>query len=131
MTDAEFWEVERSLWLGGPAAFRAWVAADCVMVFPEPAGILTGAAILEGLAAAPRWERGRLRGDRWCAAPATRRRCSPTAPRRRGRTAPRIARSAASSYVQQAGDWWLVQHQQTPDLTLRLPKETRSCRIPR
>ena len=36
MTDAEFWEVERSLWLGGPAAFRAWVAADCVMVFPEP-----------------------------------------------------------------------------------------------
>ena len=48
MTDAEFWEVERSLWLGGPAAFRAWVAADCVMVFPEPAGILTGARSSRG-----------------------------------------------------------------------------------
>ena len=40
MTDAEFWEVERGLWLGGPSAFRRWVSADCVMVFPEPVGML-------------------------------------------------------------------------------------------
>ena len=57
MTDAEFWEVERGLWLGGAAAFRRWVAAECLMVFPEPAGILTGPAILEASPAAPRWER--------------------------------------------------------------------------
>ena len=48
MTDAEFWEVERELWLGGPEAFRAWVAAECLMVFPEPAGILTGPATSRG-----------------------------------------------------------------------------------
>ena len=57
MTDAEFWEVERSLWLKGAEAFRAWVAPDCVMVFPEPAGILTGDEIVAAVARSPRWER--------------------------------------------------------------------------
>ena len=114
MTDAEFWEVERSLWLGGPEAFRAWVAAECLMVFPAPAGILDGPAILEGLAAAPRWERVEMSGRR-----------SPA--QRRGGGGARLPRGGAarrdgvphsalcsSTYVALAGDWWLVQHQQTP-----------------
>ena len=113
MTDAEFWEVERSLWLGGPAAFRAWVAADCVMVFPEPAGILTGASIIEGLKAAPRW------GSVAFEAPLVRRTGNEAAvlAYRAEATRPDGAPHRAlcsSSYVQQAGDWWLVQHQQTP-----------------
>ncbi len=113
MTDADFWEVERSLWLGGPAVFRAWMAADCVMVFPEPAGVVTGRAILDGLRSGPRWDMVDF-----------------TAPlvRRTGTDAAVLAYRAeaarpggglyralcSSSYVQQAGAWWLVQHQQTP-----------------
>ena len=62
-------------------AFRRWLAAECVMVFPEPAGILHGTAILEGVAAAPRWKRGRLR--RPPAAPQRRRGGGARLPRRR------------------------------------------------
>jgi hypothetical protein len=112
MTDAVFWEVERTLWLGGAEAFRAWVAAECLMVFPEPAGIMAGSAILEGLAAAPRWERLELGGQ---------------ALRRTGEAVVVLAYRAeaarpggegyralcSSTYVQEAGAWWLVQHQQT------------------
>lgn len=113
MTDAEFWEVERKLWLGGPEAFRAWVAADCLMVFPEPAGILTGPAILDGLAAAPRWQRvGFLsqtlrRGGDAVAVLAYR----AEAARPEGEPYRALC---SSTYVQEAGAWWLVQHQQTP-----------------
>ena len=41
MTEAEFREVERALWLGGAEASRARVAAECLMVFPAPAGLLS------------------------------------------------------------------------------------------
>jgi hypothetical protein len=113
MTDAEFWQVERSLWLEGAGTFRAWVAPDCVMVFPEPAGILTGEAILDGLAGAPRWQRLEISG-------AVLRRIGSAAvvlayraeAQRAGGEAYRAL--CSSSYVHDAGDWWLVQHQQTP-----------------
>jgi hypothetical protein len=113
MTDGEFWEVERGLWLGGAAAFRRWVAAECLMVFPAPAGILVGPAILESLGAAPRWERVEI---------------AEKVLRRTGEAAVVLAYRAeaarpggaphralcSSTYVNEAGDWWLVQHQQTP-----------------
>jgi hypothetical protein len=112
MTDAEFWEVERSLWLKGPEAFRAWVAANCVMVFPEPAGILTGESIVDSVAKSLRWQRVEI---------------SAAVLRRTGNGAVVLAYRAeahraggephralcSSSYVHDAGDWWLVQHQQT------------------
>ena len=113
MTDAEFWEVERSLWLGGGEAFRTWVSADCVMVFPEPAGILTGPAVFDGLAAAPRWERLEITTPlvRRCGSEAAV--LAYRAEARRAGGAPHRA-LCSSSYVQQAGEWWLMQHQQTP-----------------
>lgn len=113
MTDGEFWEVERGLWLGGAAAFRRWVAAECLMVFPVPAGVLAGPAILESLAGGPRWEQVAF-GEKLL--------------RRTGDAAVVLAYRAeaarpggalhralcSSTYVNDAGDWWLVQHQQTP-----------------
>ena len=113
MTDAEFWEVERSLWLGGGEAFRTWVSPDCVMVFPEPAGILTGPAVFEG-------SPPRRAGSGSDFADALVRRCGSEAAvlayraeARRADGAPHRA-LCSSSYVQQAGEWWLMQHQQTP-----------------
>ncbi len=113
MTDAEFWEVERSLWLKGAEAFRTWVAADCVMVFPEPAGILSGEAIVDGLAKAPRWQRIEID------TPMLRRTGNGAvvlAYRVEAHRADGVPHRAlcSSSYINEAGDWWLVQHQQTP-----------------
>ena len=113
MTDAEFWETERELWLGGPEVFRRWVARECLMVFPEPVGILTGPTVVESIAPAPRWERVAF---------------ADSALRRSGTDAAVLAYRAeavrpggaphralcSSTDVQQAGTWWLIQHQQTP-----------------
>lgn len=113
MTDAEFWDVERGLWLGGADAFRAWVATDCLMVFPEPAGIVRGPAIFDGLASAPRWERVdfvQRQVQRIGEAAAV---LAYLAEAARPGGAPHRA-LCSSTYIQQAGDWWLVQHQQTP-----------------
>ena len=113
MTDAEFWEAERGLWLGGVEAFRRWLAAECVMVFPEPAGILHGTAILDGVAAAPRWERADF-ADRLL------RRCGDAAAVLAYRVDAARADGApyralcSSTYAAEAGAWWLLQHQQTP-----------------
>ncbi len=111
MTDAEFWQIERSLWLGGADAFRDRLAADCVMVFPEPAGIMTGPAIIEGIAAAPRWSRVELSGltlRRFEAAAVLAYRAEAV----RTAEAPYLA-LCSSTYVQEAGVWRLAQHQQT------------------
>lgn len=112
MTDAEFWEIERELWLGGQRVFRRWMSADCLMVFPEPAGILTGPAILDSLSAGPRWNEVNLEVCHL---------------RRNGTASVVLAYRAAarrpdgelywalcsSGYVLDAGAWWLVHHQQT------------------
>lgn len=113
MTDAEFWETERQLWLGSGDIFRRWVPAECLMVFPDPVGILTGPTVVANIAPGPRWERVAF---------------VDAALRRSGTEATVLAYRAeaarpngegyralcSSTYVQQAGAWWLVQHQQTP-----------------
>jgi hypothetical protein len=114
MTDAEFWDVERGLWLGGLDDFRRWVSADGVMVFPEPVGILAGEAILDSVGGAPRWRQVNFRG------PVLRRggtEAAVLAYRAEAERADGTAYRAlcSSSYIRDAGDWWLVQHQQTPD----------------
>ena len=111
MTDAEFWQVERELWTGGPEAFRRWMAAECLMVFPDPTGILTGPAAIEAIGGAPRWQRvgfagGLLRRTGEAAVLAYRAEAT-----RPGGEAWRAL--CSSTYARLAGAWWLVQHQQT------------------
>jgi hypothetical protein len=114
MTDAEFWEVERGLWLEGPGAFRRWVSESCLMVFPEPVGILEFNAVLDSVGGGARWRQVTLRG------PVLRRVGTEAAvlayraEAERGDGTPYRA-LCSSSYVRDAGDWWLVQHQQTPE----------------
>jgi hypothetical protein len=112
MTDAEFWAAERELWTGGPEAFRRWMAADCLMVFPEPTGILDGPAAVEAVGQAPRWQAvafddARLRRSGGDAAVLAYR-----AEAARPGGAPWRA-LCSSTWVRLAGAWWLVQHQQT------------------
>ncbi|MDT0684255.1 nuclear transport factor 2 family protein [Roseicyclus sp. F158] len=51
----ELWSAERDFWLSGQKHYEEATAEGAVMVFPDPVGILTGRAIIEGLQAAPRW----------------------------------------------------------------------------
>jgi len=112
MTDAEFWAVERELWTGGPAAFRRWVAPECLMVFPDPAGLLTGAAAAEAIGSLPRWERvdfeSRVLARFGTEAAVLAYRAEAVRP---GGERWRVL--CSSTHVRLAGTWWLAQHQQT------------------
>jgi hypothetical protein len=55
MDDAFAWTMEERFWTGGIAHYGAALHLDCVMAFPAPVGIMSGSAILDSLAGAPRW----------------------------------------------------------------------------
>ena len=110
--EKELWELEERFWLDGAETFRKKLSNDAVMVFPYPAGILQGEAIVDGLDATPRW-RSVVMSDRVF--------------RQRGNTALLAYRASAeradediyevlcaSTYVQDGDDWQLISHQQTP-----------------
>ncbi len=94
------------------------------MVFPAPVGILTGPTAIDSIASTPRWESVTF---------------TETVLRRLGSDAVVLAYGVdalrpggapfhafcSSCYVRQAGDWWLMQHQQTPTepLSLTEPEE--------
>lgn len=105
--------IERGFWLRGAEAFRERMLEDAVMVFPLPTGILTGAAILDGLEGAPRWEAVELRdvetrlvGDTAILAY--------RAAARRG-DAPPYRALCLSVHVTLGRVWRLAAHQQTPE----------------
>lgn len=49
------WATEEDFWLEGPDFYRANLARDAVMSFPDAAGTLSGEAIMRSLENAPRW----------------------------------------------------------------------------
>ena len=110
--EQELWELEERFWLDGAEAYRKRLVSDAVMVFPYPAGILQGDAIIDGVESAPRW-RSVVMSDRVF--------------RRRGDTALLAYRASAeregdpicemlcaSTYLNDGGEWRLISHQQTP-----------------
>jgi hypothetical protein len=113
MTDAEFWDAERQLWTGGPEAFRRWMAAECLMVFPTPTGILTGPAAVEAAGRGQRWAEVAFADGRLCRAGGEAAVLAYRAEAARPGGEPWRA-LCSSTWVRLAGAWWLVQHQQTP-----------------
>lgn len=55
MDTQTLWHLERRFWLDGAPFYEDHLSPDCVMVVPASAGILERAAILAGVAHAPRW----------------------------------------------------------------------------
>lgn len=113
MDDDKIWVLERDFWLQGSRHFEKMLAPGCIMVFPPPIGIMTGAAILASLASAPRWtdvgmsDRVLSRfGSRFLV-------LSYRVEAHRSGSAPYRA-LCSSSYVELEAGWRLAQHQQTP-----------------
>lgn len=111
-SDDDIWSLEKRFWLDGEPAYREHMAQSAVMLFPEPAGILIGEAILSSLADAPRWssidlhERQLIRvGDAMLVT-------AYRAEAKRGTESYRAI--CSSSYAMIDGEWNIVHHQQTP-----------------
>lgn len=115
MPDTNPWDLERRLWLEGAAAYEALLDPACVMVFPAPVGVLSGPAIPQSLAGAPRWAEVEME-DAHVARPTDD--LAVLAYRAVARRAgdPPYRAWCSSTYGRTDGVCWrLVQHQQTPD----------------
>ena len=107
------WQLEEEFWTGGEPLYRQRLSPDCVMVFPKPAGILKGEAILEALKGAPRWKSVRMTSKQLVEHDAG---TVVLAYEARAERDEKDFYSAlcSSTYARAGGAWRLLQHQQTP-----------------
>jgi hypothetical protein len=114
LPDEAVWDLETRFWQGDEAFYDAWLAAQALMVFPDPTGILDRTAILASIRGTPRWTDVRFTQDRLT---------RPAAgvvvvayrveARREGHDAA-YAAWVSSTYTRSDGVWSLALHQQTP-----------------
>jgi len=112
-SDAEdLWRIEESLWTGGADLYANVLHPECVMAFPDPAGVMRRDQILGGVANAPRWSGVEMLGrvfaepSEGVAIMAYRAKAM-----RAGEKNPYSA-ICTSAYVARSGEWRMVQHQQ-------------------
>ena len=55
--EERLWTIEELFWKGDSDFYRDHLTADCLMLFPEPVGILTNEQTVGSIANAPRWSR--------------------------------------------------------------------------
>lgn len=82
----------------------------CVMVLPDPVGILSGDALTRSLIAAPRWD-SVVMDDRHCALVSETAVLAYRANAKRAEAAPYRA-LCSSTYAKVEGAWRIIQHQQ-------------------
>lgn len=107
----ELWREEREFWLSGVAEAARKLDGSCLMAF-APTGILNRAGIVAALHAAPRWqeltmtERATIETDDVCVL------AYHATARRNGAETYRAL--CTTTWIRRAGDWRILQHQQTP-----------------
>ncbi|MGR3802683.1 DUF4440 domain-containing protein [Marinibacterium profundimaris] len=106
------WKTERSFWLDGPEVCESHLAEAACMVFPAPVGILTGTAINESLAEAPRWSEVEFDEESETVSQDT----VVLAYRATGQSGDDDPYTAycSTTYVREGDAWKLLSHQQTP-----------------
>ncbi len=111
--DENLWELEKRFWTEGADFYEGRLAADAVMVFPFPAGILRGDAIIDGLAGEPRWQTVEM-SDQHIRREGVTASLAYLAKAWRDNDDPPYEALCASTYLLDGDDWRLMVHQQTP-----------------
>ena len=111
--DDDLLTLEREFWKGDADFYRRHLSDHAVMVFPEPAGVLTRDQVIEAIGSAPRWIEVQFEEARVVDL------TSETAiltykatARREGDITPYVA-LVSSVYVNGDGRWMLAFHQHT------------------
>jgi hypothetical protein len=111
--EGALWEMERGFWLNDAAYYTTFLAPDCIMVFPEPPGVLVGNEITAALEQAPRWET--IEMENGSLVELDTRVTVPTYRAIAQRDGDPPYRALCSSiYTRTNSQWLLVHHQQTP-----------------
>lgn len=118
MDESRIWAAEEQLWTGDADTYRDRIADACLMVVPADPFILEGAEAADAMAQTPRWSEVQLdqrrlgkprKGTIVLAYQAT---------ARRDGAADYRAHCTTTWRRFAKGDWRVVQHQQTPQITL-------------
>lgn len=112
ISNDDIWTLEERFWLDGEPAYREHMIDGAVMLFPEPAGMMQGEAILASLAEAPRWSRVKITDRRLVRANDSMILVAYRAEASRDKHG--YIALCASSYADVEGEWKIVHHQQTP-----------------
>lgn len=123
MEDDRVWTFEKSLWTGDAENYRERVDDECLMVLPQPPFVMSGGEAIEAVADTPRWSEVAISDGRiarpqegliviayhaWA--------------KRDGET---YEARCTSTYRRLSPEVWrVVQHQQTPPLTVSSTRET-------
>jgi hypothetical protein len=109
------WEMERGFWLHDAAYYTTFLAPDCIMVFPQPPGVLVGNEIVAALEQAPRWKTIEMTNRTLVALDADVAMLTYRAiAQRDGNTLNGYGALCSSIYTRKNSQWLLVHHQQTP-----------------
>ena len=113
MGDEEAWALEERFWTSGEGHYQSALDPACVMAFPAPVGIISGSAIIQSLAAAPRWASVEMSARHLARSHPDIMVLGYRASGKRVEGAPYEA-FCTSSYRATPTGWKLVHHQQTP-----------------
>ena len=108
------WQTEERLWLEGSSAYAELMHDECVMAFPAPIGILRGPEIIQTLENAPRWAAVTMTGAALSRPDEETIVLGYHAEGKRNADEPYKAFCTSTYRAQNAENWMLVQHQQTP-----------------
>ncbi|MBB3235546.1 nuclear transport factor 2 family protein [Phyllobacterium endophyticum] len=112
-SDVALWEMERGFWLSDAAYYTTFLAPDCIMVFPEPPGVLVGDEIIAALDKAPRWNKIEMQNQSLVSLDPHVAVLTYRATAQRG-SEPAYEALCSSIYTHANSQWLLVHHQQTP-----------------
>lgn len=117
MDDDRVWSFEKSLWTGGADHYRELVDEECLMVLPQPPFVMSGGEAVAAVSETPRWSEveigeGRIsRPQEGLIVIAYHAKAT-----RDGET---YEAHCTSTYRRLSHETWrVVQHQQTPPLTV-------------
>lgn len=112
--DQELLNLERQFWKGDADFYRRSLTDKAVMVFPEPAAVLTRDKILETIASSPRWADVRIDDARVVELIRETALVTYKATARRDGDEKDYVALVSSVYVNRDGAWKLAFHQHTP-----------------
>lgn len=107
-------DLEKQFWKAGPDCYRQNLTDDALMVFPEPAGILTREQAVEAVGAGPQWTEISFADVHFVTLTEAAVVLTYRASARRAGEEGRYNALASSAYVRQEASSKLTFHQQTP-----------------
>ena len=108
----DIWDKEELFWLGDESFYQENLSEKCLMVFPNPVGILERADIVDALKQAPRWDNVNFLEKRSIKNESIVLLAYYAEGKRQGKGDYKAY--CSSTYHLQRGFWKMVCHQQTP-----------------